>query len=67
MPDIGFSFGSEGTGIVQTLVDAFNQQHPAINVIYREMPAEPNLYHKRLRTMFRRGGAGIDVIAGDII
>jgi multiple sugar transport system substrate-binding protein len=67
MPDIGFSFGPEETGIVQTLVDAFNQQHPAINVIYREMPADTGRYHKRLRTMFRRGGARIDVIAGDVI
>ena len=67
MPDIVFSFGPEDTGIVQTLVDAFNQRNPAINVIYREMPADTGRYHQRLRTMFRRGGAGIDVIAGDVI
>jgi multiple sugar transport system substrate-binding protein len=67
MPDIVFSFGPEETGILQTLVDEFNRQNPAINVIYKEMPAESHLYHKRLRTMFRRGGARIDVIAGDII
>jgi len=65
MPDIGFSFGPEETGIVQTLVDAFNQQNPAINVIYKEMP--PETYLERLHTMFRRGGARIDVIAGDVI
>ena len=67
MPDIVFSFGPEDTGIVQTLVDAFNQRNPAINVTYREMPADTGRYHQRLRTMFRRGGAGIDVIAGDVI
>jgi multiple sugar transport system substrate-binding protein len=67
MPDIVFSFGPEETGIVQTLVDEFNQQNPAINVIYREMPADTGRYHQRLRRMFRRGGAGIDVIAGDVI
>ena len=67
MTDIVFSFGPEDTGIVQTLVDAFNQRNPAINVIYREMPADTGRYHQRLRTMFRRGGAGIDVIAGDVI
>src|SRR5215208_2891813 len=67
MPDIVFSFGTQESGIVQTLVDAFNQQNPAINVIYKEMPQETNLYHERLRTMFRRGGSEIDVIAGDII
>jgi multiple sugar transport system substrate-binding protein len=67
MPDIVFSFGPEETGIVQTLVDAFNQQHPAINVTYEEMPADTGRYRERLRTMFRRGGAGIDVIAGDVI
>ena len=67
MPDIVFSFGPENTGIVQTLVDEFNQQNPAINVIYRKMPADTGRYHERLRTMFRRGGASIDVIAGDII
>jgi multiple sugar transport system substrate-binding protein len=66
MPDIVFSFGPEESGIVQTLVDAFNQQNPAINVIYREMPADTGRYHERLRTLFRRGGAGIDVIAGDV-
>jgi multiple sugar transport system substrate-binding protein len=31
------------------------------------MPADTGRYHQRLRRMFRRGGAGIDVIAGDII
>ena len=67
MPDIVFSFGPEDTGIVQTLVDEFNQQHPAINVIYREMPPDTGRYHERLRRIFRRGGAGIDVIAGDVI
>jgi multiple sugar transport system substrate-binding protein len=67
MPDIVFSFGPENTGIVQTLVDEFNQQNPAINVSYREMPADTGRYHERLRNMFRRGGAGIDIIAGDII
>src|SRR5918998_754655 len=67
MPDIVFSFGPEETGIVQTLVDAFNQQNPAINVTYEEMPADTGRYRERLRAMFRRGGAHIDVIAGDII
>ena len=67
MPDIVFSFGPEESGIVQTLVDAFNQQHPAINVTYEEMPADTGRYRERLRTMFRRGGARIDVIAGDVI
>ena len=67
MPDIVFSFGPEESGIVQTLVDAFNQQHPPINVTYREMPADTGRYLKRLRTMFRHGGADIDVIAGDVI
>jgi multiple sugar transport system substrate-binding protein len=67
MTDIVFSFGPEETGIVQILVDAFNQQNPAINVTYREMPADTGRYHERLRTMFRRGGpARIDVIAGDV-
>jgi multiple sugar transport system substrate-binding protein len=67
MPNIDFSFGPEDTGIVQTLVNEFNQQHPSINVTYREMPADTGRYHERLRTMFRRGGARIDVIAGDVI
>jgi multiple sugar transport system substrate-binding protein len=67
MPDIVFSFGPDETGSVKTLVDEFNQQNPAINVIYKRMPSETDVYHERLRTMFRRGGAGIDVIAGDII
>jgi multiple sugar transport system substrate-binding protein len=31
------------------------------------MPADTGRYRERLRTMFRRGGAGIDVIAGDVI
>ena len=67
MPDIVFSFGPEDTGIVQTLVDAFNQQNPTINVMYREMPADTADYLDRLRTMFRRGGTHIDVIGGDVI
>jgi len=67
MPDIVFSFGPDDTGTVKTLVDEFNQQNPAINVTYKRMPSETDVYHDRLRTMFRRGGAGIDVIAGDII
>ena len=61
--DIVFSFGPDDT--VQNLVDAFNQQNPTINVTYREI--EPDRYLERLRTMFRRGDATIDVIAGDVV
>jgi multiple sugar transport system substrate-binding protein len=66
--DIGFSFGDDDSGTVQSLVDEFNQQNTSgINVIYREMPWDPDRYHERLRAMFRRGGTRIDVIAGDVI
>jgi len=66
--DIVFSYGPDFTGTVQSLVDEFNQQNTSgINVTYREMPADTDKYRERLRTMFRRGGSRIDVIAGDII
>jgi multiple sugar transport system substrate-binding protein len=65
--DIVFSFVPDESGIVQRLVDEFNQQNPAINVIYREMPADTGRYHERLRTMFETGRARIDVIGGDVI
>jgi multiple sugar transport system substrate-binding protein len=62
-----FSFGPEDTGTVKSLVNEFNQQHPAIRVKYREMPAETALYHTKLRTMFMTGSGRIDVIGGDVI
>jgi multiple sugar transport system substrate-binding protein len=63
-----FSFGPEDTGTVQSLVDEFNQQHPGIRVKYREMPADTDRYHDRLRRMFDSGASGrIDVIGGDVI
>jgi len=63
-----FSFGPEVTGTVQSLVDEFNQQHPGIRVKYREMPADTDRYHDRLRRMFDSGASGrIDVIGGDVI
>jgi multiple sugar transport system substrate-binding protein len=64
---IVFSFGPDDTGTVESLVDEFNQLNPAIRVKYKRMPAETNLYHKRLRNMFMSGSDRIDVIAGDII
>jgi multiple sugar transport system substrate-binding protein len=68
MPNIVFSFGPEETGIVQTLVNEFNQQNTSgINVTYQEMPANTDRYRERLSTMFRREGSRIDVIAGDVI
>jgi multiple sugar transport system substrate-binding protein len=64
---IVFSFGPDDSGTVESLVDEFNQLNPAIRVKYKRMPAETNLYHKRLRNMFMSGSDRIDVIAGDII
>jgi multiple sugar transport system substrate-binding protein len=66
--DIVFSFGPDINGAVQNLVDEFNRQNTSgINVTYREMPANTDKYLERLRTMFLRGGARIDVVGGDVI
>jgi multiple sugar transport system substrate-binding protein len=64
---IVFSYGPDDTGTVESLVNTFNQLNPAIRVKYKRMPAETDLYHKRLRNMFMSGSDRIDVIAGDII
>ena len=65
---IDFSFGPEDTGTLKSLVDEFNQQQPGTRVKYREMPADTDRYHDRLRRMFDSGASGrIDVIGGDVI
>jgi multiple sugar transport system substrate-binding protein len=64
--DIVFSFWPDSS--VHTLVDDFNQQHPAINVIYQETTAQTSDdYLEELRTMFGGVGRRIDVIGGDVI
>ena len=65
---IDFSFGPEGTGTLEDLVEEFNDRHEGmIRVKYRERPEDTADYLDRLRPMFHSASGRIDVIGGDII
>lgn len=66
--DLIFAFGPDETGTLQTLIDAFNQQHEGrIQVRWREMAREADDYFNQMKSDFLAGAADIDVFGGDII
>ena len=65
--DIIFSWGSDDTGVLPKLIDAFNKQSDGFKVSYREMPSDTGQYFDQLRTQFQAGASDIDVIGGDVI
>ena len=63
-----FSMGPDPSGLLQKLVDEFNEQNEGeIQVNYREMPADTGQYFDQLRTEFQAGGGDIDIIGADVI
>ena len=65
---ITFSWGTDSTGVLPTLIERFNKQNEGnFQVNYREMPADTGQYFDQLRTEFQSGASEIDVIGGDVI
>ena len=66
--EIVFASGPDGTGIVQRLVDAFNETNRgAIHVTWRQMDRDNNAHRRQLAKELASGTGGIDLIASDVI
>jgi multiple sugar transport system substrate-binding protein len=63
-----FSFGPDGSGSLQKLVDRFNQKFRSkYKANYRVMSADTGQYFNQLKTEFQAGGGETDLIGGDVI
>jgi len=66
--EIVFASGSDDTGTVQRLVDAFNESNRgAIHVTWRQMGPESDAHRRQLVKELSSGAGGIDLIASDVI
>ncbi|MDM8098822.1 ABC transporter substrate-binding protein [Oceanobacillus oncorhynchi] len=64
---IVYATGVDTTGATESQIEAFEQEHPHINVEYREMPADTGQQHDQYVTMFGSQSSEVDVYNGDII
>lgn len=62
-----FARGKDVTGASQKLVQAFEKEHPNIQVELREMPADTGQSHDQYVTMFSAKSSEIDVFDLDVI
>jgi multiple sugar transport system substrate-binding protein len=63
-----FSFGPDGSGSLQKLVDRFTQKFRSkYKANYRVMSADTGQYLNQLKTEFQAGGGETDLIGGDVI
>lgn len=66
--EIVFAFGSDETGTVQSLIDAFNRQHEGdIQVRWRSMPASSDAYFAQLQSDFESDTPEVDVLGADVV
>jgi len=66
--EIVFASGSDDTGTVQRLVDAFNESNRgAIHVTWRQMGRESDAHRRQLVKELSSRAGGIDLIASDVI
>ena len=66
--EIVFASGPDDSGIVQSLVAAFNEIHEGeIRVDWREMPRESNAHREALLADLEANSGGIDLIASDVV
>jgi multiple sugar transport system substrate-binding protein len=59
--------GQDATGATQKIVDAFEKEHPNIDVEFREMPSDTGQSHDQYVTMFSAKSSEIDVLDLDVI
>ncbi len=64
---IVYARGVDTTGSNELIIEAFEKEHPNINVEFREMPADTGQYHDQLVTAFSSQSSEIDVFNGDVI
>jgi ABC-type glycerol-3-phosphate transport system substrate-binding protein len=68
LTEIVFASGPDDTGIVQTLLDGFNEAHrDSIRVTWRVMDRENNAHRRQLVEELESGKSEIDLIASDVI
>ena len=66
--ELTFTFGPDDSGMVQTLIDAFNQIHEGqIHVTWREMPRSSDAYFRALQSEFESDVPEVDVIGADVV
>ena len=66
--EIVFASGSDDTGTVQRLVDAFNESNRgAIHVTWRDMGPESDAHRRQLLEELSSGSGEIDLMASDVI
>ncbi len=66
--DLVFTFGSDDSGSLQALVDAFNRAHSGdIRVTWREMDRLSDAYYRQLESDFAAGAADMDIIGADVV
>ncbi|WP_066187855.1 MULTISPECIES: ABC transporter substrate-binding protein [Gracilibacillus] len=64
---IVYATGVDTTGATQRQIEVFEEEHPHINVEYREMPADTGQQHDQYVTMFSSQSDEVDVFNGDVI
>jgi len=66
--EIVFASGTDDTGTVQRLVDAFNEANRGtIHVTWRQMGRESDAHRRQLVKELSSGAGGVDLIASDVI
>ncbi|PAD36239.1 ABC transporter substrate-binding protein [Terribacillus saccharophilus] len=64
---ITYARGTDTTGATDVLVEAFEKEHPEIDVEVREMPSDTGESHNQYVTMFSGRSEEIDVFDADIV
>ncbi len=63
-----FSHGPDESGVLQTQIHNFNEQHRGkIKVVFQQAPTDTGEYFSQLRTEFQANEMKVDVISGDVI
>lgn len=66
--EIVFTAGPDESGTLQSVLDAFNQQHEGdIQVRWRTMPSSSDAHFRQLQSEFDAGTAETDVLAADVV
>ncbi|QGH32906.1 extracellular solute-binding protein [Gracilibacillus salitolerans] len=64
---IVYARGVDTTGAIDLVIEAFEEEHPHINVELREMPADTGQSHDQYVTMFSSQSSEVDVFDADVI
>lgn len=62
-----YARGVDTTGATEVLTEAFEEEHPNINIEFQEMPSDSGDQHDQYVTAFSADSAEIDVFDADVI